>query len=104
MPPADAEDTAFSPDLYKHTLAYLKQNDPKMIYIYGDIDPWSASGIYGLPFTKHKQNLQVYMLPGGSHRTRIMSFPESTREEIIRQIEDWLKLHVTFSSFVLLYM
>lgn len=91
MLPADAEDTAFSPDLYKHTLAYLKQNDPKMIYIYGDIDPWSASGIYGLPFTKHKQNLQVYMLPGGSHRTRIMSFPESTREEIIRQIEDWLK-------------
>ena len=30
--------------------------------------------------------------------------PESTREEIIRQIEDWLKLHVTFSAFVLLYM
>lgn len=30
--------------------------------------------------------------------------PESTREEIIRQIEDWLKQHVTFSSFVLLYM
>ena len=91
MLPADAEDASFSPDLYKHTLAYLKQNDPKMIYIYGDIDPWSASGIYGLPFTKHKQNLQVYMLSGGSHRTRIMSFPESTREKIIRQIEDWLK-------------
>ncbi len=46
---------------------FLSKNDPKMVYIYGSIDPWSASGIYGLPFTKNKQNLHVYMCPGGSH-------------------------------------
>lgn len=61
-----------------------------MVYIYGDIDPWSASGVYGLPFTKSKKNMHVYMLAGGSHKTRILSFPEPTREEIISLIRGWL--------------
>ena len=51
---------------------------------------WSASGVYGLPFTKNKKNMHVYMLAGGSHKTRILSFPEPTREEIISLIRGWL--------------
>ncbi len=81
----------FSPALYNHTVDFLTHNDPKMVYIYGDIDPWGASGIYGLPWTKGKQNLHVYMCPGGSHKTRIMTFPEKTRQEIIDLIASWLK-------------
>lgn len=91
MLPKDAENVNFSPVLYKHTVDFLSKNDPKMVYIYGSIDPWSASGIYGLPFTKNKQNLHVYMCPGGSHKTRILSFPEPTRQEIIDLIGRWLK-------------
>ena len=91
MLPKDAENVNFSPVLYKHTVDFLSKNDPKMVYIYGSIDPWSASGIYGLPFTKNKHNLHVYMCPGGSHKTRILSFPEPTRQEIIDLIGRWLK-------------
>lgn len=91
MLPKDAENVTFSPKLYEHTVDFLTHHDPKMVYIYGDIDPWGASGIYGLPFTKNKQNLHVYMCPGGSHKTRILSFPEPTRQEIIDLIGKWLK-------------
>ena len=91
MLPDGAENVTFSPALYQHTVKFLTQNDPKMVYIYGDIDPWGASGIYGLPFTKNKKNLHVYMCPGGSHKTRILSFPEPTRQEIIHLIGGWLK-------------
>ncbi|WP_337633378.1 hypothetical protein [Prevotella sp.] len=91
MLPKGTEDTRFEPALYRHTVDYLTHNDPKMVYIYGDIDPWSASGVYGLPFTKNKQNLHVYMLKGGSHSTRIQSFPKPTRQEIINLIGGWLE-------------
>lgn len=91
MLPDGAENVTFSPVLYHHTVDFLTKNDPKMVYIYGDIDPWGASGIYGLPFTKGKKNLHVYMCPGGSHKTRILSFPEPTRDEIIQLISGWLK-------------
>ena len=90
MLPEDAVDVKFSTDLYKHTVEYLSKNDPKMVYIYGECDPWTATGVYGLPFTKNKQNLHVYMNPGGSHATRILSFPEDTQREIIKLIGDWL--------------
>lgn len=91
MVPKGQENVQFSPVLYNHTVDFLTKNDPKMVYIYGDIDPWSASGVYGLPFTKNKKNLHVYMCKGGSHRTRINSFPEPTRQEIIQLISNWLK-------------
>lgn len=91
MVPKGQEDVQFSPVLYNNTVDFLTKNDPKMVYIYGDIDPWSASGVYGLPFTKNKKNLHVYMCKGGSHRTRINSFPEATRQEIIQLISNWLK-------------
>lgn len=91
MVPKGQEKVQFSPVLYNHTVDFLTKNDPKMVYIYGDIDPWSASGVYGLPFTLNKKNLHVYMCKGGSHRTRINSFPEPTRKEIIQLISNWLK-------------
>ena len=90
MLPKGTEGVSFSSDLYKRTVDYLSTHDPKMVYIYGDIDPWSASGVYGLPFTKNKKNMHVYMLAGGFHKTRILSFPDPTREEIISLIRGWL--------------
>lgn len=91
MLPKDAADVKFSPELYNRTVEYLTHNNPKMVYIYGDLDPWGASGVAGLPFTKNKTNLHVYVCKGGSHRARILSFPEPTRQEIINLISGWLK-------------
>ena len=55
--------------------------------IYGGDDPWTASGVTWL---KNKKNIKVYVLPGGSHTTRIGSFDTDTQEEIKTQINAWL--------------
>lgn len=91
MLPDSLANVQFSPALYNHTVEFLKKHDPKMVYIYGDIDPWGASGIYGLPWLKNKKNLHVYMCPGGSHKTRILSFPQETKLEIYNLIKKWLE-------------
>lgn len=88
MLPEELEHLKFDNTLYKKVVKYLKKNDPQMIYIYGEIDPWTASGVTWL---KGKQNIKVYIQPGGSHRTRIASFDEKTQKEIIDQINEWMK-------------
>ncbi|MBE6334073.1 MAG: aminopeptidase [Bacteroidales bacterium] len=78
----------FDKTLYKDTKKFLKKNDPKMIYIYGEYDPWSASGVMDL---KNKENIKIYVHPGGSHSTRINSFAEPKKSEIINTIKGWLE-------------
>ena len=78
----------FDKTLYKDTKKFLKKNDPKMVYIYGEYDPWSASGVLEL---KNKENINIFVNPEGSHSTRINSFPEPTRTEIINLIKGWLE-------------
>lgn len=87
MLPSELSNLKFDATLYNKVVKFLKENDPEMIYIYGGDDPWTASGVTWL---KGKKNIKVYVLPGGSHRTRIGSFDTKTREEIKELINEWL--------------
>jgi hypothetical protein len=58
-----------------------------MIFIYGEIDPWSA---VHAPQFKGKVNEQLYFQPRGSHRTRISTMPEPMKQRIIDQLNTWL--------------
>lgn len=80
----------FSKKLYKTTRKYLKKNDPKMIYIYGGIDPWGSSGVGTWLKTDKKENLKVYTWPRGSHTTRIGTFDAATQKEIMAKLNQWL--------------
>jgi PS-10 peptidase S37. len=80
-------ETHFDPTLYNKVKTFWEQNDPKMIFIYGEVDPWSASRI---PDLAGKKNLQIYIQPRGSHRTRISTMPEDMQTKIIGQINQWL--------------
>lgn len=77
----------FRPELYHKIYDFLKDNDPKMIFIYGEIDPWSAAHV---PVFKGKKNEQVYFQPRGSHRARIGNMPDEIKEKILTQINQWL--------------
>jgi len=77
----------FRPALYHKIYNFLKDNDPKMIFIYGEIDPWSAAMI---PAFKGKKNEQIYIQPRGSHRARIGNMPEDMKERILTQMNKWL--------------
>lgn len=91
MLPAELDTIKFNGDLYKHTVKFLKKNDPKMIYIYGENDPWSSSGVLTwLDFGK-KQNMKLYVDPNGSHRARINTLPATQRNECIRLLKLWME-------------
>lgn len=90
MLPASLENIKFDKTLYKHVVKFLKENDPKMLYIYGEYDPWSATGVCQWLDTSNKKNLKIYVQPGGSHSSRIGNMPEAMREEILATIGAWL--------------
>ncbi len=81
----------FDPSLYDRTVKYLKENDPKHIFIYGEIDPWSASGVCTWLDCSKKKNMRVYVQPRGSHLSRISNMPDDTRKEITDRLAEWLK-------------
>lgn len=87
LPKELVDKVEFRPELYNKVSKFLKENDPKMIYIYGEVDPWSATRI---PDFEGKKNLQIYIQPGGSHRARISNMPDDMKEKIKNQIEEWL--------------
>lgn len=91
MLPKELQGIKFSSDLYRHTVKFLKKNDPKMIYIYGENDPWSSSGVCTwLDFSK-KQNMHLYVDPNGSHSARIATLPATQREECIALLKTWME-------------
>ncbi len=77
----------FRPALYNKVYSFLRDEDPKMLFIYGEVDPWSAAMV---PIFKGKQNEKVYVQPRGSHRARISNMPEALKEEILTQLNQWL--------------
>ncbi len=91
MLPEGLDSIAFNDALYKKVHQYLLKNDPRMIYIYGEYDPWTASGVTDPEYFKGKKNLQVYVQPGGSHKARIGNMPEDLKDKILRQIQTWLE-------------
>lgn len=87
MLPKSAGNISFDTTLYYKIYNYLKDNDPKMIFIYGEVDPWSATAV---PKFKGKKNQQIYYLPGGDHKARISNMPEEIKEKILVQLNRWL--------------
>lgn len=87
MLPKELENTKFDNTLSKKTVKFLKENDPKMIFIYGQNDPWTSAGVTWL---KGKKNIHLFIQPKGSHRTRIGTLPEKMRKEATSLIKQWL--------------
>ena len=79
--PEELRHVKFSKRLGRRMTRYLKRNDPRMIFIYGGDDPWSAPGA-AWAATPDKRNMKAFVQPGGSHRTRILTLPDSMRREV----------------------
>lgn len=82
----------FDPMLYNRTVKFLKNSDPQHIFIYGEIDPWSASGVCTWLDCSKKKNMRVYVQPRGSHTARISNMPDDMKKEIWERIMGWLDL------------
>ena len=87
LPEELVDKVKFSPVLYHKIHDFLKENDPKIIFIYGENDPWSAP----MPtIFKGKKNEHFFIQPHGSHRSRIHNMPEEMKEEILGLMKAWL--------------
>lgn len=91
MVPSELRNIKFDKTLYKRTVKYLKENDPKMIYIYGQYDPWSASGVCQWLDVSQKHNLKIFVQPAGSHRSRIGNMPSAMKDEITTLLKTWME-------------
>ncbi|MCZ7613026.1 MAG: hypothetical protein M5T52_05710 [Ignavibacteriaceae bacterium] len=65
---------------------WIQKHGNNMIFIYGEIDSWSATAVE----LTGETNAIKMVKPGGNHRTRIKSFNEKDQEYIINTIEDWI--------------
>lgn len=88
MIPEELQKMKFDKTLSKKIVKFLKKNDPKMIFIYGQNDPWTAAGVTWL---KNKKNIHVYVELGGDHRARIGTMSEDKQQEVIGLIKGWLE-------------
>lgn len=80
----------FDKRLYDRTVKFLKNEDPTHIFIYGEIDPWSASGVCTWLNCSKKKNMRVYVQPRGSHVSRINNMPADIRKEIVDRLSAWM--------------
>lgn len=78
----------FDANLYERVNTFLKDNDLPMMFIYGEYDPWSATGVTWLDDKRH---IHVFVEPGGSHKARIGTMPEDTQKKIRRILKRWAK-------------
>ena len=90
MLPDDAKDIKFDKTLSKKITKFFKKHDPKMVFIYGEIDPWSAAAVTWLN-TNKKENMHIFVEPRGSHRARIHTLPEEMKQKAISIIKGWLE-------------
>lgn len=88
--PKDA-DLTYRPEVSRKTRDYLMTKGNKILYIYGEIDTWTACGV--LP--SDETNAVRMVLPGGSHTTRIKDFSEADRQLMYKKLKKWVKVKIT---------
>ena len=88
--PESFADVKFDDSNYRYVTDFYTENDPKMLFIYGEVDPWTASGVTWLR-DRNKENIKIFIQPGGSHTARILNMPEGMRNEILELLNEWMQ-------------
>lgn len=69
---------------------WIQKNGNNMIFIYGEVDAWSATAV---ELTGETNSIKM-VKEGGNHRTRIKSFSEKDRSFILNTLELWLDCEI----------
>ena len=69
---------------------YLDKSGKKILYIYGEVDPWTACGYTPKPKMKALRMTKK----GGSHTTRIASFDKQEQKLIYKTLKKWLHVKI----------
>lgn len=80
----------FDPAPMRDIDSWIKDKAENMIFIYGALDPWGASGVELF----RKDNMLKMVLDGGSHATRIKDFSDEQKQVMYDALESWLGVEV----------
>jgi len=69
---------------------WIQKNGNNMIFIYGEIDAWSATAVE----LTGETNAIKMVKKGGTHRTRIKSFDGEELEKIYDTLENWIGIEI----------
>ena len=75
----------FKPEVMKDINNWLQNYGNNIIYIYGGLDPWSATGVV----LTGKTNALKIVKKNGNHRTRIRNLSKKDREKVFSTLEKW---------------
>ena len=90
MLPAEFKDVVFDDTNHRKVTDFYTENDPKAIFVYGEWDPWTASGVTWLG-ERGKKNVKIYTVPDGSHTARIANLPEDKKKELLDTLNEWME-------------
>ena len=83
--PGDAK-FKFDRALYRKLKRFVSNTQERMMFIYGEYDPWSAVKVN----EPKSENIVLLIEPKGSHRARISTLPTQMREEAVETLKKWL--------------
>jgi len=82
----------YNPQLMQNVKNYLQKEGNHFLYIYGGFDPYVSQQVE----LTGECDAVKYILPGGSHKTRIKDFPKEIRAEMFKKLEEWLDIDITY--------
>lgn len=83
-------DIKYNKKTAKQVKKFINKTDAKILFIYGEWDPWSASA-FEVP---DKPNFLKIVKPEGSHSTRIGNLPAEQKQQVKAKLEEWLDMEV----------
>ena len=83
-------DIKYNSEYMQPVLEYVEGHGDRMIYIYGELDTWSACAVNPSPLTDHLK----LVLEGGSHATRLKDFSKEDQEKVYAKLREWLGIEI----------
>ncbi len=80
-------DISFNPDIMRQVLDYLQNRASRVIYLYGEYDPWTACAV--IP-SEGLDALKI-IVRGKSHKFGIADLPRQKKEEVKRTLKKWIE-------------
>lgn len=83
-------DLTHDADFVPTLLDWLAKNGNNILYIYGELDTWTACAVEPSPETNSKK----FLAPGGAHGARIKQLSAEQKAEVYKLLGEWLSVKV----------
>ncbi|MDI3526959.1 MAG: hypothetical protein PWR03_1142 [Tenuifilum sp.] len=86
----DSVNVKFDSTAMLEVYKWVRDSGNYMLYIYGGNDAWTSTSVV----PGNKTNAVKMVCPGGSHSTRIKSFPPELQDSIYHVLEKWVGVEI----------